>query len=310
MDLRTVHHCSYQQPLPPRSGGAPNKDIRPEDTLKFRSIEPGNTSTSYDIHFPARPIKVTPPAESLMRTTMIPRREDVSPSAAFATTSRTMFDWSRGAIPRRQPFGEPPQEPFFTGVFYGHSVVKNDYTAEVTKGRPSTSFKKLMQTRNVLKSEGAALDGTTTNHTAFCLPIITDQAPRHLKKRSTKTEESLEKAVGKIDAYSQYKLDNPGYESFPLRRPICTPQPDTLRLFRGSLALQTEQQSNFTDRCNGGSPLGRPSTAFKPVDSVFKGSAAEKLASDTAYKEEFPVKAMPKRVCPAELILACHSGGD
>ena len=130
---------------------------------------------------------------------------------------------------------EPPHTPSLQGKF----------PDVVAQGTVDVSSKEVETTRLL----DAKFKGSSPSKAAYTLPniVIEENMPVYTKKCSKKNRETMRKLSGKIEKMSKYMNDHPRYETFPPKRKMCTPEPDTLQLFsRGKVdSIASEQQANY-----------------------------------------------------------------
>ena len=215
-ELVSVNHTDFVKlPIVPRKSFKPDEKAHEcEARLEDR--------TSYRLDFPLRKPHPNPAAETLMRTTM-PRTTKIPSKEHYITTNQDMLqNWDKKG--RQEGFREHPTQLYFEGKFDGRSVHKEDFSAPILRnGKPSTSCKREEQTH----VSNGQFYGTTTNKSMHSsLPTLVERQPVYLKKRSKTNRETMKPLSGSIQRQTQYRLDNPGYVSFPPVRTMCTPAPD------------------------------------------------------------------------------------
>ena len=235
--------------------------------------------TSYKLDYPPREMEQPyRPANQILRTTL-KRDPEVSVKDNYVTMNQALLRrWSGLHCP--PPFSEPNAVLKFRGAFDGKTVFKNDFKDDIARlGRPSTSCKKTDETHFV----NGEFSGETTNHAYFQLPGVTTRDTVHLRKEARKNKETMEPSKGVIDGTTQYKIEHPGYEQFPLRQGLCEPQADSLQLFRGPREIVSENQASYSPRLLLGPP--RPRTSFK--NKQLRHSYGGEFDGHTSFKVAF-----------------------
>ena len=253
LDLVSINQQDYTRHL----FHTKTKSFKPTGLSQVSDTPLGN-DTSYKLHYPPRKLLFNPPSDTLMRTTFN-NKQDLDPHENYVTMNQEMLKGWKG-LHFPQPFREPLHVSFFQGKFDGQTIARKDFNPEIPiKGRPSTSFKKIE--KSIVTDSDADFAKDTTNRCTYTRPQTIAREDAHLRKDGKKNRETLEPARGKVQDLTQYRIDNPGFQTRPVRRSACAPAVDSLQLFQGKRNVISEHQASF----NSGfyKNLLRPRTSFK-----------------------------------------------
>lgn len=193
--------------------------------------------TSYKAEFPKIPLPSLPPeGESLISDEEPLVLPTVPNKPTYETSHRRFFPcWKDIGKCRPLPYGEPHEEPFFTGTFSGETVTMSEFPSKVAEPRSPCYPKEKQHIR-----EGKFSDKTTTMEDTFTLPCLVgnEREGPFLKNKSKKGEESnapikeyKHRPTNKI--LTQYQSDNQPYHIMghqPEKRKMKLPHPETISL--------------------------------------------------------------------------------